>query len=83
MFDDNYFVENQRISFERENYNYNLIPTDIRSNSYLEKYNKDIEDYISENKEYNWAFLLGFINSEISRIQTKLITEHIMKEKQN
>lgn len=68
MFNDNYFVENKRIYFERENYNYNLIPTDIRSNSYLEKYNKDIEDYISENKEFNWVFLLGYINSEISRI---------------
>ncbi len=49
----NYFVENKRIYLERENYNYNLIPMDIRSNSYLEKYNKDKKDYLSENKECN------------------------------
>ncbi len=46
-------MENKRIYLERENYNYNLIPMDIRSNSYLEKYNKDKKDYLSENKECN------------------------------
>lgn len=48
---------------------------DIRSSSYLEKYNKDIKEYLSENKDCNWAYFLGFRNSEITRIENKLITE--------
>ena len=34
-----YFVTNKKQCFIEGNYNYNLIPNDIRSNSYLERYN--------------------------------------------
>ena len=44
-----------------------IIPPDIRSNSYLEKYNKIIKDYFGDKKDVNWVLFLGFINNEIIR----------------
>ena len=72
----NYFVENKRCYFKEGIYNYNLIPLDIRSNSFIQRYNKEIKDILGDKKETNLIYFLGFINSEIIRIKNKLITEH-------
>ena len=56
-----YFVTNKKQYFIEGNYNYNLIPNDIRSNSYLERYNKEIKNYLGEKKEVNWFVFISFI----------------------
>ena len=45
-----YFVTNKKQFFIEGNYNYNLIPNDISSNSYLERYHKEIKNYLGEKK---------------------------------
>ena len=65
---------NKRKYFIEGNYNYNLIPLDIRANSYLERYNKEIKDYLGEKKICNWVVFLKFINNEIIRFKNILIS---------
>ena len=40
------YTEKKKFYFD-ETYNYNKIPLDIRANSYLERYNKIIKDYLT------------------------------------
>ena len=47
---------NKRCYFEEGIYNYNLIPLDIRSNSYIERYKKEIKDILGDKKENNWIY---------------------------
>ena len=44
--------------------NYSLIPDDTRSNSYLENYNKKIDDYFGKKHLSNWLNFINFIKSE-------------------
>ena len=69
-----YFVTNKKQYFIEGNYNYNLIPNDIRSNSYLERYNKEIKNYLGEKKEVNWFVFISFIKNEINRLKNILIS---------
>ena len=69
-----HFEMNKRKYFIEGNYNYNLIPLDIRANSYLERYNKEIKDYLGEKKFYNWVVFLKVINNEIIRFKNILIS---------
>ena len=44
----NYFVENKRKFFANGDYDYNTIPEDIRTNSSLERYNKELKKYVKK-----------------------------------
>lgn len=48
--------------------NYSLYPKDVRSNSILGRYNRQIKDNISKKRYCNWLIFLNFINSEILRV---------------
>ena len=68
-----YFNENKRIYFEEGNYNYNIIPYDIRTNSFLERYNKEIKKYMNNKKSCNWFVFMTMINEELIRINEILV----------
>jgi hypothetical protein len=49
-----YFKENKWTYFADGDYNYNTIPEDIRTNSSLERYNKELKKYVVNKKNCNW-----------------------------
>ena len=64
-----YFVENKRKSFGDGDYNYNTLPEDIRTNSSLERYNKELKKYVGNKKNCYWFIFLNMINNELLRIK--------------
>ena len=68
----NYFSGNKLKYFEDGTYNYSNFPKDIRSNSILERYNKNIKNELGEKRTCNWVKFMNFINREIERINENL-----------
>ena len=64
-----YFLENKLKFFADEDYNYNAILEDIRTNSSLERYNKELKKYVCNKKNCNWFIFLNTINNELLRIK--------------
>ena len=67
-----YFLDSKLQYFEDGSYDYNSFPKDIRSNSVLERYNRNIKSYLGEKRTCNWVVFLNFINNEIIRINNLL-----------
>ena len=70
---ENYFIKNKLKYFISGEMNYNLIPEDCRSNSYLENYNKLFKQSLGKNKRIHWINYIHFINIESTRIKNKLL----------
>lgn len=63
----NYFIENFENSFINEFYNYNIIPEDCKSNSFLQNYNNYLKQKLGKNMIINCFTFLSFIKEESSR----------------
>ena len=68
----NYFLDAKLKYFIDGSYDYSKFPPDIRSNSVLERYNKEIKLQLGEKRTCNWVKFMNFINNEILRINTEL-----------
>ena len=65
----NYFIKNKRKYFIEKDYDYYHIPNDIKSNSYLEYYNKFIKKNLGGRKIVNWFNFISFLKNESKRIK--------------
>ena len=63
-FINNYFIENKKAYFEDNSLNYNLVPKDCRTNSFLENYNGYIKSKLGNHKIINWIKFLNFIKDD-------------------
>ena len=68
----NYFLDAKLKYFIDVSYDYSKFPLDIRSNSVLERYNKEIKMQLGEKRTCNWVKFMNFINNEILRINNEL-----------
>ena len=68
----NYFLDSKLKYFIDDSYDYSKFPPDIRSNSILERYNKEIKMQLGEKRTCNWVKFINFINNEILRINNEL-----------
>ena len=73
-FINNYFLKYHLVYFQDNSLNYNNIPKDCRSNSFLENYNGYIKQRLGKNRLINWVNFIDFIKSESSRSIQKLLT---------
>ena len=71
-----YFITNKMEFFEDNSLNYNLIPSDCRTNNYLENYNGFIKSQLGKNRIINWVNFLHFIKSESGRSIEKLYSSN-------
>ena len=71
-FINNYFINNKKNFFEDQSLNYHLIPSDCRTNSFLENYNGYIKSKLGKHRETNWVNFMNFIKDESGRIIDKL-----------
>ena len=71
-FIENYFVKNKIKYFVNEDYNYYKYNDTIRSNSYIETYNKYIKSQLGYKKYVNWVNFLNFLKAESDRSIKKL-----------
>ena len=69
-----YFEENKRTYFA--DYNYNTISEGIRTNSSLERYNKELKKYIGNKKNCKWFICLNMINNELLSIKDIITKNH-------
>ena len=60
---ENYFIKFKYKYFVNVNLNYDLIPKDIRSNSFLENYNRYIKKMLGDTNECQWINFIHFIKS--------------------
>ena len=60
----NYFIANKKYYFENKSYDYQSFPCDIRPNSVLERYNKEIKNSLGDKNYINWIKFLNFIKSQ-------------------
>ena len=63
----NYFINNYKFAFEKEYYNYNNIPKDCKSNSFLENYNKYLKIKLGKNRHIKLVYLYKFYKRRISK----------------
>ena len=80
-FIENYFVKNKKKYFVNEDYNYYKYSDTIRSNSYIETYNKYIKSQLGNIKYVNWVNFLNFLKTESDRSIKKLneLSNHNVK----
>ena len=71
-FINNYFIKNKKQYFVDQTLNYNLVPTDCRTNSFLENYNGYIKSKLGKNRIINWVNFLYFLKEESQRSINKL-----------
>ena len=71
-FINNYFISNKRYLFEDQSLNYNKVPDDCRTNSFLENYNGYIKQKLGKKRVINWMNFLTFIKEESTRSINKL-----------
>ena len=69
---ENYFKKYKMEYFINGDYNYNELPIDCRSNSYLENYNLFINQNLGRKYKLRWDVFLKFLKSESERIRNKL-----------
>ena len=84
----NYFLDDKLKYFIDGSYDYSKFPPDIRSNSVLERYNKEIKLQLGEKRTCNWVKFMNFINNEILRINNELgknekLIYYMERKKQN
>lgn len=72
-FINNYFIKNKRKYFVNEDYNYSKDLYAVRSNSYIESYNKYVKNELGNKKIVNWATFINFLKNESERTKKKLI----------
>ena len=65
-------MNNKKKFFEDQSLNYHLIPSDCRTNSFLENYNGYIKSKLGKHRETNWVNFMNFIKDESGRIIDKL-----------
>ena len=68
----NYFIKYKRHFFLSGEYNYNNLPMDCRSNSYIENYNLYLKKNLGKKYNLNWNKFIRFIKNESTRIRNKL-----------
>ena len=61
-----YFLKNKLQYFEDKSLDYNSIPEDCRSNSYLENYNGYLKYKLGKFRIVNWINFIHFIKEESS-----------------
>ena len=71
-FINNYFIKNKIEYFIDQSLNYNLVPKDCRTNSFLENYNGYIKSKLGKNRVTNWVNFLNFLKEESQRSINKL-----------
>ena len=71
-FINNYFIRTKKPFFIDNSLNYNLIPKDCRTNSFLENYNGYIKSKLGKNRLTNWVNFINFLKEESQRSITKL-----------
>ena len=69
---ENYFKVNKLPYFINGDYNYNDLPIDCRSNSYLENYNLYMKQNLGRKYKLRWDTLLKFLNEKFEIIRNKL-----------
>ena len=72
-FINNYFIKNKRKYFVNEDYNYSKDLYTVRSNSYIESYNKYVKNELGNKKIVNWVTFINFLKNESERTKKKLI----------
>ena len=74
----NYYIKYYSEYFKNNEYNYNILPEDCKSNSFIENYNKYIKNKLGNKKLVNWYNFISFIKEESLRIIDKLnITDEL------
>ena len=71
-----YFLKNKLQYFEDKSLDYNSIPEDCRSNSYLENYNGYLKYKLGKFRIVNWINFIHFIKEESSRSIEKLLNKN-------
>ena len=66
-FINNYFLKNKRKYFLNEDYNYSKYICTVRSNSYIEYYNKYVKNELGNKKIVNWVTFIKFLKNELER----------------
>ena len=74
-FFNNYFIKYKRQFFVSGEYNYNNLPIDCRSNSYIENYNLYLKRKLGKKYNLSWNKFLRFIKNESLRFRNKLTFE--------
>ena len=69
---ENYFKNYKLEFFVNGDYNYNELPADCRSNSYLENYNLYMKQNLGKKYKLQWDVFLNFLKNESERIRNKL-----------
>ena len=69
----NYFVKEKLKYFEDNSLNYHLIPEKLRTNNFLENYNRYIKKKLGEKRIINWINFIHFIKEESDRSINKLL----------
>jgi len=71
-FINNYFIKNKKQCFIDQSLNYHLVPSDCRTNSFLENYNGYIKSKLGKHRLINWVNFLNFLKEESQRSINKL-----------
>ena len=61
-----YFMKYKKLYFHNGIYNYELIPVDCRSNSFLENYNHYLKDNLGKKNSLIWLNFITFIKNEFA-----------------
>ena len=68
----NYFVKNFEHFYLDKSLDYQSIPSNCRTNNFLENYNGYIKTHLGKNRYINWVNFIHFIKTESQRNLNKL-----------